>query len=93
MGVKKSFTDAAQFTKIINGTTLKIDNAKHRAKVKVDEQGTKAAAVTEVVMVETTAAPDIQPRIVHFTADRPFVFVIRDVETNITLFAGAVNKF
>ncbi len=93
MGVKKSFTDAAQFTKIINGTTLKIDNAKHRAKVKVDEQGTKAAAVTEVVMVETTAAPDIEPRIVYFNADRPFIFVIRDVETNITLFAGAVNKF
>ena len=94
IGMEKSFTDAAEFFNIVKDTAFKIDNAKHRAKIKVDEQGTEAAAVTEIVMVEATAAPDSKPpRRVYFIADRPFLFVIRDVESNVTLFAGVVNNF
>ena len=93
IGIKKSFTDDAEFFYIINDTPLKIDNAKHRAKVKVDEQGTTAAAVTEITMIETGAAPGFEPpRRVYFIAERPFLFLIRDVESNVILFAGAVNK-
>ena len=94
MGIKKSFTDDAEFFNIVKDKLLKIGNAQHRAKVKVDEQGTEAAAVTEITMVETTAAPDFKPpRRVYFLAERPFLFVIRDVESDTILFAGAVNKF
>ena len=94
MGIKKSFTDDAEFFYIVKDTSLKIGNAQHRAKVKVDEQGTEAAAVTEITIVEATAVPDFQPpRRVYFLAERPFLFVIRDVESDTILFAGAVNKF
>ena len=94
IGIEKSFTDAAEFFNIVKDTSLKIGNAQHRAKVKVDEQGTKAAAVTEITMVETTAAPNFEPPPkVYFLAERPFLFVIRDLESNVTLFAGVVNKF
>ncbi len=93
MGIEKSFTDGAEFFNIVNGTPLKIDNAKHRAKVKVDESGTEAAAVTEIVMVEATATPDPRPpRRVYFLAERPFLFMIRDVESGTILFAGVVNN-
>ena len=93
-GIKRAFTDAAEFFNIVKGTSLKIDNANHRAKVKVDEQGTEAAAVTEITMLETTAVPNPRPpRRVYFLAERPFLFVIRDVESGVTLFAGVVNKF
>lgn len=93
MGMKKSFTDAAEFFNIVKDTPLKIDNVQHRAKVKVDEQGTEAAAVTEVVMVKATAAPNFQPpQRVYFIANRPFLFVIRDVDSGVILFAGVVNK-
>ena len=93
MGIKKSFTDDAEFFNIVKDTSLKIGNAQHRAKVKVDEQGTEAAAVTEITMVETTATPDFEPpRRVYFIAERPFLFVVRDLESNLILFAGVFNK-
>ena len=93
MGIKKSFSDAAEFFNIVKDTSLKIGNAQHRAKIKVDEQGTEAAAVTEITMLETTAAPNFEPpRRVYFIADRPFLFLIRDIESDVTLFAGVVNK-
>ena len=92
LGMRKSFSDAAEFTKILNGATLKFDNVQHRAKVKVDEHGTEAAAVTEIPMV-ATAAPNFEPPpVVYFIANRPFLFVIRDVRSGVTLFAGVVNS-
>lgn len=94
MGVKKVFTDDAEIFNIVKGTSLKVSNVNHRAKIKVDEEGTEAAAVTEIIMVEATAVPNpIQPRIVYFIAERPFLFMIRDVKSNINLFTGVVNKF
>ena len=93
MGIKKAFTDDAEFFNVVNDTSLKIDNAQHRAKIKTDEQGTEAAAVTEIIMVETSAAPDFEPpQRVYFIAERPFMFLIRDIESGVTLFAGVVNK-
>lgn len=94
MGINRAFTDAAEFFNIIKDTSLKIGDAKHRAKVTVDEQGTEAAAVTEIIMVEATAVPDAPlPKTVYFIAERPFLFMIRDRNTNVTLFAGVANKF
>ncbi|MBR4904579.1 MAG: hypothetical protein IKZ53_07885 [Selenomonadaceae bacterium] len=92
MGIEKSFTDDAEFFNIINGTSLKIENAKHRAKVKVDEQGTEAAAITEININATAVFNPKPPPTVYFIADRPFLFMIRDVKSNVTLFAGVVNN-
>ncbi len=92
MGMTKSFSNAAEFFNIVNGESLKIDNAQHRAKVKVDEKGTEAAAITEFAMVATAMPPEFQPPKVYFRADRPFLFMIRDVESGVTLFAGVVNQ-
>ena len=91
LGMTKSFTNAAEFFNIVNDTPLKIDNAQHRAKVKVDELGTEAAAITEISMRLTAAPPQFQPPKVYFLAERPFLFMIRDVEADVTLFAGVVN--
>ena len=94
LGLKRLFTDDAEFFGIIKGTPLKLSSAKQFCKVDINEQGTKAAAVTEVTMVETGAAYDPRPpKIVYFIAERPFLFMIRDVESNVTLFTGVVNKF
>lgn len=91
MGMTKSFSNAAEFFNIVNGASLKIDNAQHRAKVKVDEKGTEAAAITEISMRATAMPPQYQPPKVYFLAERPFLFVIRDVESDVILFAGVVN--
>ena len=91
MGINRAFTDDAEFYNIVKKMQLKISNATHQAKVKVDEEGTEAAAVTEIDMVKATAVP-IQPRTIYFRADRPFLFVIRDVASEVDLFTGVVNS-
>jgi len=94
MGIRRAFEDNAELFNIVKDTSLKIGDAKHRAKVQVDEQGTKAAAVTEISLLKTTAVPNPPPqKIFYFYADRPFLFVIRDVESGVTLFAGVANHF
>ena len=93
MGINKAFSDYAEFFNIVKDTSLKINNAQHCAKLKVDEQGTEAAAVTEITMIETTAMPN--PRSierVYFIAERPYLLLIRDIKSSVTLFAGVVNR-
>ena len=59
----------------------------HEAFVKVDETGTEAAAATAAGM-SLTAMP---PREVEkLTVDRPFVFLIRHIQTSEILFLGRV---
>jgi serpin B len=63
-----------------------IGDVLHKAFVSVDEAGTEAAAATAVIM-KLTSAP-AEP--VKVTVDRPFVFAIRDIQTDALLFVGRV---
>ena len=65
---------------------LYIREVVHKAFVTMDEAGTEAAAATGVVM-QTESAPQ-NP--VAMTVDRPFIFLIRDRETDTILFVGRV---
>jgi serpin B len=85
MGMENAFSDRADFSQMIDGGGVKIDNVIHKAFVEVNEEGTEAAAVTIVVIVETSV-----PLIPVFRADRPFVFVIHDNKTKSILFMGKV---
>lgn len=91
MGISRAFTNAAEFSNIVKNTRLKISQANHQAKIKVDEEGTTAAAVTEITMLEATAVAT-PPKRIYFRADRPFLFVIRDRNSGIDLFTGVVNS-
>ena len=91
MGINRAFTNAAEFSNIVKNTRLKISQANHQAKIKVDEEGTTAAAVTEITMLEATAVAT-PPKRIYFRADRPFLFVIRDRNSGIDLFTGVVNS-
>ena len=66
---------------------LYISDVLHKAFIDVHEEGTEAAAATAVVM-RTTAMPVDEP--VEFYADRPFLFLIRDMQTGSILFMGRV---
>ena len=66
---------------------LYITKIRHKGWIGVDEAGTEAAAATAVVMGSTTSVP---PPPAVFTADRAFVYIIRDRTTNSTLFIGRV---
>jgi len=86
MGMPIAFSAAADFSGMTGTRDLAIAEILHKAFVSVDEAGTEAAAATAVVMKET-AMPE-EP--VEVTVDRPFVFLIRDIETGAILFVGRV---
>ncbi|MDR1035375.1 MAG: serpin family protein [Deltaproteobacteria bacterium] len=84
LGVKAAFTDSADFSGMAGTRNFKISDVFHKAFVDVNEEGTEAAAATAVT-VTATAMP-LPP--VEFTADRPFLFLIRDNATGVVIFMG-----
>ena len=58
--------------------------------VRVDKKGTEAAAYTMVAVVSRMGA--VRPNPINFTADHPFLFMIRDKERGLTLFLGKVDQ-
>ncbi len=65
---------------------LYVSAVRHRAFVKVDEEGTEAAAATAVVI--SLEGGDVTP---VFRADHPFMFFIIHKETDSVLFLGKVE--
>jgi serpin B len=86
MGMPTAFSAAADFSVMTGNRDLFIADVIHKAFVSVDEAGTEAAAATAVAMAEL-AMPE-EP--VEVAVDRPFVFLIRDMETSAILFVGRV---
>lgn len=68
-----------------------ISDAAHKAKLEVDELGSRAAAVTEYAVAAAAEEPE-EMEYVEFIVDRPFLFTIQDKETGIILFMGQVNN-
>ena len=89
LGMTDAFGGNADFTGI--APNLYIDSVRHRAKVSVDEKGTKAAAVTEFAVSLTALEPE-EERYIDFIADHPFIFVIRDQSNGAELFTGAIHN-
>ena len=83
MGMPIAFTGDADFSGMTGNRELSISDVVHKAFVAVDEAGTEAAAATAVIM-KLTAAPE------QVTIDRPFIFLIRDIDTGAILFVGRV---
>ena len=72
-----------------SGYPIYISMVRQKAVVKVDEEGTEAAAATEVAMAECTALLD-EPIEIYF--DKPFLYLIMDMETEIPLFMGIMDN-
>ena len=86
MGMPVAFSESADFSGMTGVRDLYISEVVHKAFVSVDEAGTEAAAATAVIM-KITALP---PEPVEVTVNRPFIFMIRDIETGTILFLGRV---
>jgi len=87
MGMPVAFSaENADFSGMTGERGLFIHDVIHKAFVSVDEAGTEAAAATAVVVWITAALPPP----VEVTMDRPFIFLIRDIETGTILFVGRV---
>ncbi len=75
----------SDFSGITDDTNLYISEVKHKSYIKVDERGTEAAAVTGITIGTTSAQPNE-----YFAVDDPFVFAIREKDTDAILFLGKV---
>jgi serpin B len=93
LGMPDAFNDdKADFTGIANPTDprdrLKIDKVFHKAFVKVDEEGTEAAAAMAAIAATRGLPPE---NMIEFRADHPFLFAIVDKATGLLLFLGRVS--
>jgi len=67
---------------------LFISSVKHKTFVKVDEEGTEAAAVTSV-QIDRTAYGDKE---IIMQVNRPFIFIIREINSDAILFIGKITE-
>ena len=77
--------ETSDYSKIGN---VAVSEVFHKAKIAVDEGGTSAAAATLIQGAPTATAPSNS----CFVADSPFIFIIRDKETDTILFMGEINQ-
>ncbi|MEA3422232.1 MAG: serpin family protein [Bacillota bacterium] len=86
LGMASAFDTFANFDKIRED--IFISRVLHKAVIEVNEKGSEAAAVT-VVEMALTSMP-LNP--IEFIADRPFLFIISDEETDTILFIGKYSR-
>ncbi|XP_057192423.1 probable serpin E3 [Triplophysa rosa] len=84
LGVSDVFSpSAADFRGISDGERLFVSEAFHEARIEVTEDGTKAGSATAMVLLKRS-------RSAVFKADRPFLFILRQISTGSLLFIGRV---
>jgi len=96
LGMKRAFepriADLTGMSKSLNpNDRLHISRVIHKAFVDVNEEGTEAAAATAVIVAVPGSIPTAHPFTPNFFADRPFVFLIREVESGAVLFMGRMT--
>ena len=101
LGIETVFTEDADLTNLSSTGTLYVTDALHKADIEFSEDGIKAAAATAVVgglggTVTVFTMKDnavmIEDKRIELTFDRPFIFLIRDVNTGEKWFVGTVYE-
>jgi serine protease inhibitor len=87
MGLEIAFTSQADFSGI-SPIELLISEVIHKTYIKVNEEGTEAAAVTAITMDATS----INPILNEIRFDRPFLFAITEKSSKSILFMGKVAE-
>lgn len=91
LGMKRAFDPSkAEFGEMLVKTNgnLYLGLLLQKSKITVNEEGTKAAAVTMGGMVDSAAGPPAEPEIINFHADRPFIYLIQENSSNAIFFIG-----
>ena len=88
LGMTKIFTPGADFSPMTD-EWIQADGIIHKTHIEVDRKGTKAAAVT-AMMIFMGSAPDLEVPVVRL--DRPFIYAIIHNESGLPVFAGITNN-
>ena len=89
LGLDNIFSSNADFSGIAD-QNVNVDTKLQKTKLELDENGTKAAAVTAVTMECMSAAVEDEPIIKTVELTRPFAFLIYDRNNDEVLFIGKV---
>ncbi len=81
MGMEIAFTGKADFSNMVDDR-IWIDSVIHKTFIQVDEQGAEAAAATAVIMKKSF--------IPSMVVDRPFLLLIREVDSGAIMFIAKV---
>ncbi|MDY0347646.1 MAG: serpin family protein [Tenuifilaceae bacterium] len=85
MGMVDAFEPSLADLSGISDASIYVSFVKQNTFVEVNEEGTEAAAVTTIGILETSL-----PQQMVFRVDKPFVFAIRERTTNTLMFIGQV---
>jgi serpin B len=85
MGMPSAFDPKANFSAMAVDNQLFIYDVYHKASIEVNEAGTEAAAAAPVISDRELKGPGIEMKI-----NRPFIFLIRDLDTKSVIFLGRV---
>lgn len=87
LGVERAFSDGADFSDISEEKSLTISSVLQKARLTVDEDGTRAAAATAVMLAEGCALIE---DVAEMQVDRPFLMLVADEATGAFCFAAAI---
>ena len=82
LGMGIAFSPGADFTRIYPPGGIWISEVKHKTYIKVDEEGTEAAAATSIEFVKGINSS------FQLKFNRPFIYIIRERNSNTVLFIG-----
>ena len=93
LGMEDAFDeDLANFTDMTTeGKELYVGDALHKANIDFTEKGVKAAAVTAIIMLETSAMMQVEQK-EEVRIDKPFMYIIRDKNNGEIWFVGTVYE-
>lgn len=87
MGMEDIFTEKADLSGISDHSDLVVSEVLHKTYLSLDENGTRAAAVSSVGLKEMAMVQEYS-----VTLDRPFLYMILDNNTNLPIFLGITNN-
>ena len=91
LGVKDAFDSSlADFSNMTDKSEIYVSDALHKANIDFSEKGVKAAAATVIYITEGMALEEEKP--IEININKPFMYIIRDKETNEIWFIGTVYK-
>ena len=85
MGIRDAFSMGSADFSEMTSSKVYVNDVLHKARIKVDEQGSEAAAATMVGMVMSAGSGFKTP---EFHADHPFIYAITEVSTGAIFFIG-----
>ena len=89
MGIHLAFDENfAEIPNMCEGRFLYIAMMRQKARIKVNEEGSEAAAVTVAGMANCTSVGPMEYPKATFHANRPFVYVIQEASSGVILFVG-----